>query len=137
MIAGRPSEMPPPEHLTKREARAWNENVPTLMHAGLLDGIDAGALEAMAKAMARAREAAEILASEGLFVESPNGYKIAHPAVAVEQKAWADYARWCGKFGLTPADRIGLGMAQLKGRTLAQDLTDKIGQSPRGKKVAA
>lgn len=101
------------------------------MGAAVLDRVDAPALEAMTRSVLRWREAEQILDVEGLFVASPNGYKIAHPAIAVAQKAQAEYRSWCSRFGLTPSDRVGLGLAVVRGKSLAQDLADKIGKSPR------
>lgn len=101
------------------------------MGAAVLDRVDALALEAMTRSVLRWREAEQLLDVEGLFVSSPNGYKIAHPGIAVAQKAQAEYRSWCARFGLTPSDRVGLGLAQVRGHSLAQDLADKIGASPR------
>ena len=131
VLGGRPSTVEAPAHLTDSAKAAWQEQVPLLIGAGILDLCDTAALEQMCSVIAQFRDAQAVIATEGMFVESPNGYKIAHPAVAVMNKAGSEYRAWCARFGLTPADRIGLGMAQLKGRSLAQDLTEKIGESPR------
>jgi P27 family predicted phage terminase small subunit len=133
VLGGRPTDMPAPANLTEHEAAVWDEVVPPLLAVGLLDRVDAVALEAIACSVARWREAEEVLRAEGLFVASPNGYRIAHPAIAVSQKAMAEYRSWCARFGLTPSDRIGLGMAAVRSRSLSQDLSDRIGPSPRAK----
>ena len=133
VLGGRPRTVEPPSCLTDSAKQAWTEQVPLLIEAGILDLCDQAALEQMCSVIAQFRDAQAVIAAEGMFVESPNGYKIAHPAIAVMNKAGSEYRAWCARFGLTPADRIGLGMAQLKGRSLAQDLTSKIGDSPRKK----
>ena len=131
VLAGKPSGLDAPEHVTDRVRSVWSEIVPPLVEVGLLDRADAPAIEAMCVSVAQFREANEILASEGMFVASPNGYRIAHPAVAVATKAAAEYRSWCSRFGLTPSDRIGLGMAAVRSRSLKEDLAEKIGPSPR------
>jgi P27 family predicted phage terminase small subunit len=138
VIGGRPDSLPAPAHLTEHEVALWDEVVPPLLKVGLLDAVDAFAIEALVLSVSRWREAEELLKAEGMFVSSPNGYRIAHPAIAVAQKAQAEYRSWCARFGLTPSDRIGLGMAAVRSRSLSQDLAERIGPSPRVRaKVAA
>ena len=131
VLGGKPSALAAPEHVTDRVRAVWDEIVPTLLAVGLLDRADGPALEAMASAVAQFREANEVVEKEGMFVASPNGYRIAHPAVAVANKAAAEYRSWCARFGLTPSDRIGLGLAAVRSRSLTEDLAEKIGPSPR------
>lgn len=136
VLAGKPAGLAAPEHLPERVREAWDQIVPPLVDVGLLDRADAPAVEAMCYAVAQFREANEVVVAEGMFVSSPNGYKIAHPAVAVANKAAAEYRSWCARFGLTPSDRIGLGMAAVRSRSLADDLAEKIGPSPRSRAKA-
>lgn len=111
--------------------RVWTELARPMADAGLLDRVDAFALEAIARCVDRWRQAEALLDEEGMFVASPNGYKIAHPAIAVSQKAQAEYRAWATRFGLTPIDRVSMGLAALRGKSLEQELTSKIGPSPR------
>lgn len=124
-------DLDPPAALPEHVQRVWCELVEPMRGSAVLDRVDAFALEAMSRTVARWREAEAVLDLEGMFVASPNGYRIAHPAVAVAQKAQAEYRNWCARFGLTPSDRVGLGLAVVRGKSLAQDLADKIGASPR------
>ena len=130
-VIGGLRDLEPPAHLPSAARVIWRELVEPMMGAAVLDRVDSPALEAMTRSVLRWREAEMVLDTEGLFVSSPNGYKIAHPAIAVAQKAQADYRSWCSRFGLTPSDRVGLGLAVVRGRSLVQDLADKIGVSPR------
>jgi P27 family predicted phage terminase small subunit len=133
VLGGKPSAFDAPAHMSDRARAAWDELVPLLVPVGLLDRADAPALEAMCCAVAQWREANDVLQAEGLFVASPNGYRVAHPAIAVANKAAAEYRSWCARFGLTPSDRIGLGIAAVRSRSLSEDLADRIGPSPRVK----
>jgi len=131
VIGGKPATLEPTSTLTDREREAWDEIVPPMLAVGLVDRVDVPALEAIAISVARWREAEEVLREEGLFVASPNGYRVAHPAIAVSQKAAAEYRSWATRFGLTPSDRVGLGIAVVRSRSLSEDLGDRIGASPR------
>jgi P27 family predicted phage terminase small subunit len=111
--------------------KVWRELVEPMMGAAVLDRVDAPALEAMSRCVVRWRMAEAEVDAEGLFWVLPTGHKQAHPGIAVAQKAQAEYRSWCARFGLTPSDRVGLGLAVVRGRSLAQDLADKIGASPR------
>jgi len=109
----------------------WRELVEPMRGAAILDIVDAPALEAMARCVARWRMAEAEVDNDGPFWVLPTGHKQAHPGIAIAQKAQAEYRTWCARFGLTPSDRVGLGLAQIRGKTLAQDLADRIGPSPR------
>jgi P27 family predicted phage terminase small subunit len=124
-------DLEPPDNLPPVVRGVWRELVEPMRGAAVLDRVDSLALEAMARCVVRWREAERVLDAEGLFVASPNGYRVAHPGIAVAQKAQAEYRSWCSRFGLTPSDRVGLGLAVVRGKSLAQDLADKIGASPR------
>lgn len=130
-VVGGLVDLEPPDHLPPVVRSVWRELVEPMRGAAVLDVVDAPALEAMSRCVVRWRLAEAELDAEGLFVSSPNGYKIAHPAIAIAQKAQAEFRSWCSRFGLTPSDRVGLGLAVVRGKSLAQDLADKIGKSPR------
>jgi P27 family predicted phage terminase small subunit len=130
-VIGGVNDLEPLPHLPEHVQVVWRELVEPMRGAAILDRVDAPALEAMSRSVARWREAEQLLDVEGMFVSSPNGYRVAHPAIAVAQKAQTEYRNWCARFGLTPSDRVGLGMAVIRGKSLAQDLADKIGPSPR------
>jgi len=124
-------DVQPPDHLPSYVQEVWRELVEPLAGAAILDRVDAPALEAMSRAVARWRMAEAEVDAEGMFWVLPTGHKQAHPGIAIAQKAQAEYRSWCARFGLTPSDRVGLGMAVIRGKSLAQDLADKIGPSPR------
>lgn len=122
--------LPPPDELPAGVRRAWAEIAEPMAQAGLLDKADAPALEAAARCIDRWRRAEEQLDREGLTIEAHGG-EHAHPCVAVAAKAQAEYRSWCARLGLTPVDRVSLGLASLRGQSLAQDIGDRIGTSPR------
>jgi P27 family predicted phage terminase small subunit len=102
----------------------------TGLQAGLLDRADAPALEAAARCIDRWRRAEDTLDAEGLVQESHGGTH-AHPCVAIAAKAQAEYRAWCARLGLTPVDRVSLGLASLRGQSLAQDIGARIGDEVR------
>ena len=129
VIGGRPDVIEPPVHLKPAAKAVWLELVPVVRT--IVDRADMWALEAMVMEIVRWREAEALLEEQGLWVASPNGYLIAHPAIAVATKAKKEYRDWSSRFGLTPSDRIGLGIQAVKKRSLQEDLSDKIGPIPR------
>jgi len=121
----------PPEDLPAEVRVVWRQLATPMADAGLLDAVDAAGLEAVARNVVAWRNAYRIMDEEGEYVESPNGYKIAHPAMAVANKAQSEYRAWAARYGLTPLDRVSLGLAMVRGKNLEQELTTKIGPSPR------
>jgi len=83
----------------------WLEVVVPLAGAGRVALEDRPTCEAFVLSVVTMREAQVVLDSEGYFVESPNGYRIAHPAVAVRDKAMAEVRAWSARFGCTMRDR--------------------------------
>ena len=50
-----------------------------------------------------------------------------HPAVRIEQEAMRDYLRFAEEFGLTPVARTRLGLAELRRRSMDEELRDTLG----------
>jgi len=130
-VIGGLCDLEPLPHLPAEVQAVWRELVEPMIGAGILDLVDAPALEAMSRSVARWRMAEAEVDRDGVFWVLGTGHKQAHPGIAVAQKAQAEYRAWCARFGLTPSDRVGLGIAVIRGKSLAQDLADKIGPSPR------
>lgn len=130
-VIGGLRDLEPSASLPPHVQDVWRELVEPMRGAAILDIVDAPALEAMSRCVARWRMAEAEVDRDGPFWVLPTGHKQAHPGIAIAQKAQAEYRSWCARFGLTPSDRVGLGMAVIRGKSLAQDLADKIGPSPR------
>ena len=122
-------DIEPPESLPAGVRKAWREIAAPMADAGLLDRADAPALEAAARCIDRWRRAEALLDEEGLVTDAHGGRP--HPAFTIATKAQAEYRAWCARLGLTPVDRVSLGLASLRGQSLAQDIGARIGDSPR------
>ena len=112
-VGGRVETFDPPADLEPDEAAAWAELMPHLERSGLLDRVDEVALRHLVLAIAAIRGARAMLIAEGWYVESPNHYKIAHPAVGVLRQFLAEFRQWSNLFGLDPSSRaalVGLGV---------------------------
>ena len=119
----------PPPSLPLGAQKAWREIAGPMAAAGLLDKADAPALEAAARCIDKWREAEALMDAEGIVTDAYGGRP--HPAFAVAMKAQAEYRAWSARLGLTPVDRVSLGLASLRGQSLAQDIGSRIGDSPR------
>lgn len=124
-----------PGGLPRDAEDAWHAIVPPLERIGLLDGIDAIALEAMCVQYARAKQAGRIVAEQGPLTTGSTGQIVEHPAVAIERNAAAMFFRYAESYGLTPTARTRLGLTELKRRTMADELSDRIGRSPRSSRT--
>jgi P27 family predicted phage terminase small subunit len=122
----------PPSYFTASHKAAWRDVV-AIVHPVVTQTADLPAVEMMAVSLATFRDAVKALKADGAFVESPNGYRIAHPAAAIRDKAAAEYRAWAAKFGLTPADRVALGITAKRAGPGA-GIAGRIGASPRAAK---
>lgn len=129
-LVGKPADSPAaPDVLSPAERATWEELVPIFHAAGILDGGDVFALEAMIVSVTRARRADSELrlleldgkAFGGLVVRGDRGF-VTHPLVKVSRDSWAEARSWFGKFGATPSDRVSLGVGGLQGMNLAEQL---------------
>lgn len=130
LVGGRPlpTEMiEPPAYLPDDAQEFWRDSVATLIEVGIIDRVDAPALEALATQYARMRQANRVVASEGHFARGSTGQLVQHPALKIEREATAMFMRLAEHYALTPIARVRLGMAELHRRSLAQELNDDLG----------
>jgi P27 family predicted phage terminase small subunit len=135
-VGGRPAVIEfadPPESLDPDAAEFWTESVHQLAIAGVVDRVDRPALELLCQQYARARQARRVIAQQGLFSMGPKGAIKEHPAVKMEREATAQFMRMAENFALTPIARARLGLANLAGRSLAQELADGLPKRERVK----
>ena len=127
VVDGRPQSLPVPEHLPEQAKEFWGRIVPTLAQVGILDGVDRPMLESAAIQYARAREAGDVVAREGLLTQTVNGQLVEHPAVKTERAAMKLLGQFAEQYALTPVARTRLGLAELQRRSLADELDTELG----------
>ena len=128
-LSGTSPVPPPAPDLPAEVARAYFVLAAPLSDAGLLAAVDTFALEAAARALVRWQEAEAVVDRDGLMVKGSRSM-IPNPALRVARNARAEYLSWSSRLGLTPTDRVTLGIASPR-PTLNASLTARIGDSPR------
>jgi len=111
LVAGRLAEgdhVKTPRGFTKLERAAWRELLAPLVAGGILDRADLTLLEIAAQALARARAARLILATDGMLHKNSQGV-VAHPAIAIEKGAMTEYRQLAIQLGIGPSGRTRLG----------------------------
>ena len=98
--------------LTGRGRKEWTRLVPELMAAGILTKCDRMLLALLCQRFADYLDARDIVAEEGLLIETTNGNCIQHPAIGIMNQAWRDVVKVAANFGLSPADRASITPAQ-------------------------
>jgi P27 family predicted phage terminase small subunit len=129
LVGGRPmdDDIPPPDHLPPVAKEHWRVVVPLLLKANIIDTADLFGIEEMSIAYARRRSAAEVLAKQGLFASGSMGQMVEHPAAQMERHYSALWLRYAEHYALTPVGRTRLGLAQLQGASLADELKKALG----------
>lgn len=126
---GGASPLRPPSRLGSEERRAWRDLV-----AELGDGAEAASpagLEAAACQLARMRWARGRIEADGEIVLDARDRPVAHPAIAIEQRAQAELRRWMET--LAPARRRA---GRPVGATSAPDRpSTAAGEPPRIRRV--
>ena len=98
----------PPAQLGPRAAAEWRRIAPAAVGIGTLTTADCRAFELLAQMLATESEARELLAAEGLSLNTGDGGRKAHPAVRTMETARAQAARLLAEFGLSPKARQGV-----------------------------
>lgn len=132
-----------PRHLKGRARAAWQFWAEELAVMDLDRRPDAMMLEGACVNYARAVEADEIIARDGLTVEESiidedSGERIVlkvkkHPAVEISNVAWRAARAFCSEFGLSPTSRTRLSVD--KKNVGAEDLASILG-APREQRTS-
>jgi P27 family predicted phage terminase small subunit len=93
-----------PRHLDGIAREEWRRVAPLLTRRGLLTPSDTVALEAYCQQYAAYRACQEIVAKEGLIVQSPKGPTL-HPAARHAQACLKEIRAFAVEFGCTPSSR--------------------------------
>lgn len=131
LVSGRPvpGELTePPAHLPADAKEFWSDSVQRLASVGIIDRVDVPALEQLATQYARIRQAQRVIAEDGHFTRGSVGQLREHPALKIEREATTMFLKLADQFALTPVARTRLGLAQLHGRALQQELSEGLGK---------
>jgi len=128
------NRMAPPSWLTPAQAREWRGIVDSLP-ASYFRPSDEPLLAAYCTAAAAHREAAEMLAREGLILEGAKGYRFPNPAAAIMSQQASTMSQLGTKLRLTPQARIAKGEKAPKGVSGVRPF-DGAESTPRPRQVA-
>ena len=119
-----------PEWLQGSGREVWDRLAPKLQKLDLLTNIDVDFLAVFCKSLADFVRADEHLRTEGEVVvqggkpianyrtgeiETIGGQPIPSPWISIQNKAAVNIAKFGGRFGLSPSDRVGLNVKLLEG----------------------
>lgn len=120
-----------PPGLPTPAVELWEEIVPALQAAGVIDRVDTAALVSLCVQWARAEEARELLEEDGLLAIGSMGQVAAHPALAIERAAHVAFLKFAQDFGITPAARARIAAALAGAReNLERELAEVIDLTP-------
>lgn len=96
----------PPEWLPADAREVWQRLTPGLVAASVLTAQDLDALMVLCVAIARHRQATEMLARTSLLVRAPGGEGLVrNPLLTVQADAERTIVAFVDRFGLAPASR--------------------------------
>ena len=94
-----------PPHLDREAKAEWKRIVPELRAAGVLTIVDRAALAAYCAAWSRWVAAEKQIQKDGEIVQTPNGYPMQSPWLAISNRAWGHMTKALAEFGMTPSSR--------------------------------
>lgn len=115
--------------MPRAASQLWDDIVPILREAQVLNKIDTAALEAMCIQWHRSVQARKILAKEGLFTLGSTGQLVPHPALEIERAAHTLFIRFAEQFGITPVARarIAAAVANVHSVSMQEELDKLLG----------
>ncbi len=117
----------PPADLGLIERAAWTQVAAPLHEAGALQAIHLPLLRQFAVAVGLAERARLDLESGDLVVKGSRG-DILNPAFRAWAQSVALVARLASEFGGSPSSLTSIGLGQLRGKSLQQELADRYGK---------
>lgn len=94
-----------PDFLSDEAKQEWQRITPLLLKLKLITEIDRTALAMYCQTYGRWRQAEEKIKADGLMKNSPNGYPIQNPYIAISNKAIDKMRGLLSEFGMSPATR--------------------------------
>lgn len=94
-----------PAHLSDEAKEEWKRVGKLLADLGLVSELDRGALAGYCQAWGRWVAAEEALKQYGVVVNSPTGYPMQSPFLAIANKALEQMRGFLIEFGMTPSSR--------------------------------
>lgn len=94
-----------PAHLDEEARKEWFRVADELNKVGLITTLDRTALAAYCSDYSQWIAAADRVRKSGMLINSPNGYPMMNPALAIENKAKLRCMKFLSEFGMTPASR--------------------------------
>jgi P27 family predicted phage terminase small subunit len=116
-----------PAGLPSRAKTVWKQLIADMGESGVLDGADWPLVEVAAVTICRMREARDVIAREGLFVEGQRG-PTKHPAYMIERECAAEVRQLLDHLGIGPVGRSRLGLAKAGKKSMTAEMDDQIGR---------
>ena len=121
---------PAPTWLGPGARAQWKLLARQLHDLGVLTSIDLDALERYCVIYERWRLAEKTVKKQGVIIETPNGYPMQNPWLAVSNKSQGQLQTLAAEFGLTPSSRI-----RVKAEPLSESESQKLEEELFGQSV--
>jgi len=110
--------------LDKVAKREWRRISKELFEMGIISKLDRAALGAYCDAYGRWAESAKQIQQYGMIFKSPSGYPMPSPYLPILHTALDQMRAFLTEFGLSPASRSRVKVANPKQRDLFSDFLD-------------
>ena len=111
-----------PAHLSENSKKLWND---LRGHAVWIADTDQPLLQLLCEKMDRRGELIAKLQNSDLVLYTDKGYAYANPLVGMLSTIETEITKLFSNLGLTPTDRTKLGVAEVKARSVLDDLIEK------------
>lgn len=111
-----------PEHLSERQQKLWAD---LRNHAIWIADTDQPMLQLLCEKLDRRNELIAKLENSDEILYTDKGYAYANPLVGMLSTIETEITKLFSLLGLTPTDRTKLGVAEVKARSVLDDLIEK------------
>ena len=111
-----------PDHLSERQQKLWSD---LRSHAIWIADTDQPMLQLLCEKLDRRNELIAKLENSDEILYTDKGYAYANPLVGMLSTIETEITKLFSLLGLTPTDRTKLGVAEVKARSVLDDLIEK------------
>jgi len=121
----------PPKDLPSEARELWEQVMPWLVDANVIQLVDLPAVRSMCIHYAQMERARRVLDEDGYFVLGSQGQMVEHPSMRIFNNASDKFLKYAQEFGLTTVARTRMGLMDIQRQSIQSEMNWTLGPGTR------